>query len=219
MSDNRRSNPPNTEHLTVVGEAKLEFIPTTVEISVAISRTEETAALAKSNVDERAERVISLAKATGIVAKEIRASDLSIAPRRDYRNGEYHHVGFAADLLIDLKLRDLKHFNGLMGRLVDVPIDRVVSIKAKLDNETAANQAALAEAIRDAKAKAESIAQQFDVQLGKVFSVVALPKEERYYIGGAASRASEEDATFEPGTIEVEGRIEVTFYLAKPGPR
>lgn len=39
MSDNRRSNPPNTEHLTVVGEAKLEFIPTTVEISVAISRT------------------------------------------------------------------------------------------------------------------------------------------------------------------------------------
>jgi hypothetical protein len=48
---------------------------------------------------------------------------------------------------------------------------------------------------------------------------VALSKEESFYIGGAASRASEEDASFEPRTIEIEGRIEVTFDLVKPEPR
>ena len=219
MSSNRRSDAPNTEHLTVVGEAKIDFVPTVVEVSVSISRTEETASLAKANVDERSARVIALAKEFGVAATEIRASDLSISPRREYRNGEYHHVGYSADLQVDIKLREIKRFPKLLGKLVDVPVDRIVSIKPKLEDESAANQAALAKAIEDAKGKAATIAQQFGVQLGSVYSVVALPKEERFYIGGAASRASEEDASFEPGTIEVEGRIEVTFYLAKPGPR
>lgn len=219
MSSNRRSDVPNTEHLTVVGEAKIEFVPTAVEVRVSISRTEETASLAKANVDERSAQVISLAKEFGVLAAEIRASDLSIAPRREYRNSEYHHVGFSADLLIDIKLRDIKRFPKLLGKLVDVPVDQIVSIKTKLEDESAANQAALAKAIEDAKGKATTIAQQFGVQLGHVYSVVALPKDEHFYLGAAASRASEEDASFEPGTIEVEGRIEVTFYLAKPGPR
>jgi uncharacterized protein len=219
MPDSSRSAAPNTEHLTVVGEAKLEFVPTMAEISVDITRTEETASAAKANVDARCSAVIAIARDSGLVTKEITASDISIAPRREYRNQEYHHVGFVAERQIDLKLRDLKRFNELIGRLVDVPVDRITKIKTKLENESEANQAALAAAIEDAKGKANAIAAQFNVQLGGVFSVVALPKEERYHIGGAAARASEKDATFEPGTIEVEGRIEVTFYLAKPGPR
>ena len=219
MSSNCRSAAPNTEHLTVVGEAKIDFVPTVVEVSVSISKTEETASLAKANVDERSARVIALAKEFGVAAAEIRASDLSISPRREYRNGEYHHVGYAADLQVDIKLHEIKRFPKLLGKLVDVPVDRIVSIKAKLEDESAANQAALVKAIEDAKGKAAIIARQFGAHLGSVYSVVALPKEESFYIGGAASRASEEDASFEPGTIEVEGRIEVTFYLAKPGPR
>ncbi len=98
-------------------------------------------------------------------------------------------------------------------------MDRIVSIKTKLEDETAARHSALAKAIEDAKGKAATIAQQFGVQLGGVYSVVVLPKEESFHIGGAASRASEADASFEPGTIEIEGSIEVTFYLVNPGPR
>ena len=219
MSDPFRSSAPNTEHLTVVGQAKLEFVPTVAEISVSITRTEENASTAKADVDSRCSAVIAIARDAGLVSQEITASELSIAPRREYRNQEYLHVGFAAERQIELKLRDLKRFNELVGRLVDVPIDRIVRIETKLEDESEANQAALAAAIDDAKRKARTIAEQFNVQLGSVFSVIALPKEDRFYVGGAAARASQEDATFEPGTIEVEGRIEVTFYLAKARPR
>lgn len=217
MSNSSRSASPNTEHLTVVGEAKLRFVPTVAEISVSITRTEELASAAKANVDARCSSVIAIARETGLSTNEITGSDLSIAPRREYRNREHLHVGFAAERQIELKLRDLKRFNELVGRLVDVPVDRIVRIETKLEDESEANRAALAAAIEDAKAKAQTIAEQFNVQLGGVFSVISLPKEERFHIGGAASRASEEDPTFEPGTIEIEGRIEVTFYLAKPG--
>lgn len=218
MFENRSSRAPNTEHLTVIGEAKLEFVPSIVEIGVAISRIDETAAQAKANVDARASRVISLARDAGIVTSEIRASDLSISPHREYRNGEYHHKGFAVELRVDLKLRDLGRFNTLIGKLVEIPVDRIVKIDRKLQDESAAHQAALSAAIEDAKGKAETIARQFGVRLGGVFSVLALPKVEQFHIGGAAARAREEDATFEPGTLEVEGQIEVTFYLAKSGP-
>jgi uncharacterized protein YggE len=194
-------------------------VPTVVEVNVSISRTEETASLAKANVDQRAARVITLAKEFGVAATEIRASDLSVSPRREYRNDEYQHIGYSADLQVDIRLREIKSFPKLLGMLIDVPVDRILSITPKLEDESAANQAALATAIEDAKGKAATIAQQFGVQLGNVYSIVALPKEEHFYIGGAASRASQEDACFEPGTIAVEGRIEVTFYLAEPDPR
>lgn len=118
-----------------------------------------------------------------------------------------------------IKLREIKRFSRLLGQLVDVPVNQIVRIKTLLQDESAANQEALARAIEDARAKATRIAQLLGVQLGNVFSAIALPKEERIYIGGTASRASQEDATFEPGTIDVEGRIEVTYYLVKPGPR
>jgi uncharacterized protein YggE len=215
----RRSSAPNTEHLTVRGEAKLEFVPDIVELSVAIQRTEETAALAKADVDARAARVVHVARSVGCESRDIRASDLAISPHREYRNGEYHHKGFAAELQVDIKLRDIKLFNLLLSQLVDVPVDRIIRIKPKLGDESSANQAALAKAIEDAKGKAEAIARQFGIRLGSLFSITALPIEDRFHVGGAAHRASQEDATFEPGTIEVEGKIEVTFYLEKPGPR
>jgi uncharacterized protein len=219
MLVHRQSTAPNTEHLTVVGEAKLEFVPDVVVVSVSINRTEDTTSQAKANVDARAAHVVRIARSVGCEPRDIRASDLAISPHREYRNGEYHHKGFAAELQIDIKLRDIKLFGPLLSQLVEVPIDRIVRISTKLDDESSANQAALTKAIEDAKGKAEAIARQFDVKLGHVFSITALPIEERFHIGGAASRASQEDATFEPGTIEVEGKIEVTFYLTKPGPR
>lgn len=219
MSSNRQSTAPNTEHLTVFGHAKLDFEPDVVEVSVEITRVEETAALAKANVDARAGSVIAIARELGLESKDIRASDLTIAPHREYRNREYHHKGFAVDRQIHLKAREIKRFNLLLSRLVDVPIDRVIKIKTVLGDESSANQTALAQAIEDAKGKAAAVARQFNVKLGHVFSVTALANEERFHIGGAAARASEEDATFEPGTIEVEAKVEVTFYLEKPGPR
>lgn len=219
MFSNRHSDAPNTSHLTVVGEAKIEYVPDVVEVSVSITRTEQTAALAKADVDARSAQVIALAKEFGVELNDIRGSDLSIAPHREYRHGEYHHVGYSANLQVDIKLYEIKRFTKLLGRLVDVPVDRIVSIKTKLKDEASAKQAALAKAVEDAKAKAATLSQQFGVQLGGVYSIVAIPSEEKFYVGGAASRASQEDASFEPGTIEVEGRIEVTFYLAKPGSR
>lgn len=119
--------------------------------------------------------MIDFAKEFGVAASDIRASELSIAPRREYRNSECHHVGYSAELQVDIKLHEIQRFPKLLGNLVDVPVDRIVSVKTKLEDESAAKQAALAKAIEDAKGKAATIAQQFGVQLGGVYSLVALP--------------------------------------------
>ena len=219
MSFGQHTAVPNTEHLTVQGEAELHLPPGTVEVSATVSRVEETAAQAKANVDARSAAIITLARELGIANDDIRATELTVAPHREYRNHEYVHQGYEASRQVELTLRDLKNFNALLAQVVEVPVDRITGLDTKLSDEAGARQQALARAVEDAKAKARVLAQQFEVKLGPVFSIHALPKEERFYIGGAAARASTEDASFSPGMIKVEARVNVTFYLEKAGPR
>jgi uncharacterized protein YggE len=114
-----------------------------------------------------------------------------------------------------LRLRDLTRFNELTNELVHIPIDLIEKIDRQLADPVLANKRALEEAIQDAKTRAAHLAEQFGVKLGRVYSLRALPKVERFHIGGAAARAREEDATFEPGTIEVESRVSVCYYLER----
>ncbi len=219
MSRHRQSTAPHTEHLTVVGQARLDFVPDMVELGVSLIRIADTAALAKADIDARAARVLAIARDLGLETRDLRASELMIAPHREYRDGEYHHEGYSAQREIQLMLRDIAAFNPLLSRLLEVPIDKVTGIKTRLGDPASAQQAALAGAIEDAKGKATAIASQFGVGLGHVFSINATPHDSDHDFDPVPARLSEEEAGFEPGMIEVEAKIEVTFHLDLPEPR
>lgn len=207
------SHAPNTEHVAVVGEGKIDAVPDLVEITFEVKKVEETIAAAKTNVDERSGHVIALARRIGISTPDINATELLCAPYREYRNRDILPKGYSAQRTIMLRLRDLTKFNELTNELVRIPIDQIEKVDRQLADPAAANRRALDVAIKDARDRAEHLAAQFGVKLGRVYSLRALPRVERFHIGAAAARASEEDATFEPGTIEVESRVSVCYYL------
>ena len=213
--DSRATHVPNTEHVAVLGEGKIDVIPDLVEIRFEVKKIAETIADAKTNVDERSGRIITLARRLGIETRDINATELRCAPHREFRNGEFLPKGYNAERSIMLRLRDLSRFNELTSELVLVPIDRIEKIDRQLADPAMANRQALDEAIKDAKARAEHLADQFGVKLGRIYSLHAVPKSERFFVGGAAARAREEDATFEPGTIEIESRVSVCYYLER----
>jgi len=208
---------PNTEHVAVVGEGKIEVAPDLVEITFEIKRIEETIAEAKLNVDDRSGKVIELARRLGIETRDINASELRCSPYREYGGrGEILPRGYTAERTIMLRLRDLSRFNELTNGLVQIPVDAIEKVDRQVGDPVKANRDALDEAIRDAQMRAEHLASKFGVKLGRVYSLRALPKFERFHIGGAASRARNEDATFEPGTIEIESRVSVCYYIERP---
>lgn len=153
--------------------------------------------------------------ALGIDSRDINATELHCAPNRELRNREFLQKGYSAERSIVLRLRDLSRFNELMNELVRVPIDLIQKIDRQLADPAMANRNALDEAIKDAKVRAEHLAGQFGVKLGRVYSLRTVPKSERFFMGGAAARAREEDATFEPGTIEVASQVSVCYYLER----
>lgn len=207
---------PNTEHLAVIGEATFQVQPDIAEIRVALRCVLESQVTAKTNVDTRSANIITLARSLGLESADIRASQLTLTPNREFRNGETHNKGYAAERLITLTLRNLAQFNQLVGGLVAIPIDRIVGINTKVTDVAGANQAALKLAVDDAKNRAKFLADQFGVRLGDVFSIRAVPKEERFP-GAEMARGggSSGDAAFEPGMIDIKSHVEVTYYLEK----
>jgi uncharacterized protein YggE len=213
MTSTRQSSAPGGEHITVVGEGRIEVATEVVEVSLAVQHTAETPAAAKAHVDERCTRIIEIARALDIDPQDVRASELALSPHREYRDDQYRAAGYSANRRVQIKMRRLGHFNTLLDRLVDVPVDRIERISTSLADPATAEQACLTRAIDDAKQKAASIARQFNVRLGRVYSVAALPRDDDHWMRAGSGLGTAGDAAFEPGLIAIEARIEATFHL------
>ena len=118
--------------------------------------------------------------------------------------------------MVSVKVRDLD----AVGRVVDDAVEaggdalRVNSIAFTIDDPTELQAEARVKAMRDAKAKAEALAEEGGVKLGRPIIIsesVFLPvKEERYFKGGVPEEASTPIA---PGTLEVRVTVYVTFEI------
>jgi hypothetical protein len=177
MSLDEYNGVPGTEHISVVGEATCDVVPDLIVSTFSLDRVAETMALAKQDIDDRCSRVIQFARETGIVNADITASQLTLAPHREVRNGEWHEKGYRAQRNVTLKLRNLSNFNQLIAGLVMIPIDRIVKIDRQVLDRAAAEQVAFGKAVLDGKSKAEFLASQLGVSLGRVYSVRIRPQE------------------------------------------
>ncbi|ARU57236.1 SIMPL superfamily protein [Oleiphilus messinensis] len=215
MSRDQNKSIPSTEHIVVNGSSTVDIEPDLAEINVSIKKIDDVMAEAKSNVDQRSSNLINYLKEIGVDSKDLNSSELRIVPNREYRNGEYIEKGHEVDRDITIKLRDLSKYNEVMEKLVNVPIDRVQKIKMEISEKDEASDYAIREAVENAKRKAKLVSELMNVKLGPIYSISNAWGGEQISIGGAASRANYSDASFEPGTIEINGSVELVYYIDK----
>ncbi|MFA0812647.1 SIMPL domain-containing protein [Microbulbifer epialgicus] len=215
MSKCQNQSIPSTEHIVVTGSSTIEVKPDLAIISVSIQKADNLMVEAKANVDERTYNLINYLKSVGVRERDINTSKLRIAPNREYRNGEYIEKDYKIDRDLTIKLRDLAKYDEVLERLVQIPIDKVPNIKMEISNRKGVAECAIREAIENAKSEAKLIAELMSVKLGPIYSISNAWSSDKSSIGAAVSRANYNESSFEPGTIEINGGIEVVYYLEK----
>jgi uncharacterized protein YggE len=158
--------------LTVQGQGKSFAVPDIATLSVEVSQEEADLDPILTQVRKQMAKVLEVIKGQGIADKDVQTEIFQVHPtyERD-KHGNPHPTGFRVANRVAVKIRDLKKTGRVLSAVLSAGANTVEGPNFELDNPQGAEREALAAATKDAKAKAESVAQAAGVQLGEILTI------------------------------------------------
>ena len=163
--------------------------------------------------------MIDALTAFGIDAKDIRTTSFSIWPFDKYdpvtgvSTGEKY---YAVDNTVYVTVRDLDKLGSLLDTVIGAGANTVNSIQFDVADKDAALKQARADAVADAKAKAEELAQAAGLSVGEIRSISFT--DSQYYPvyegrGGGGGAAESAAVPINPGQLTFTVTVSVTYEL------
>ncbi|WP_017998144.1 SIMPL domain-containing protein [Paracoccus sp. N5] len=205
--------------LTVTGEGQSAAQPDMATISLGVSSRAATAAEAMAQTAEQQGKVIEALKAEGIEARDIQTSGLNLSPVIDYQDGQAPKLtGYAAQNMVTLRVRDIAALGGVLDKLVASGANEISGISFSREDMTEALDQARADAIADARHRAEVMAEAAGMKLGPLISL-----SEAQAGGGPrpmmmAAAAKQADTPVEAGELAVTAHVTAVFAMHEDGP-
>lgn len=162
-----------TDMFTVNGEGEASAVPDTALINFGVTKTANTVELAKTQMNDTVEMIISELKSLGIDEKHIKTTNFSINPTYDYTSSRQTITGYTANQNVEVRVKPLEKANQAIDKATSAGANNVGGVSFVLDDEkkTELEQKARVEAIKKAKEKATAIASAAGIRLGKLINI------------------------------------------------
>ncbi len=164
--------------ITVSGTGKASAVPNIAHISFTVQENASTVAAAQDSATKRTENALAALKKLGVEDKDIKTSGYQVMPQ--YENaacrGGYcppdtsKITGYQVMQSIEVKVRDTAKAGDVLAALGGAGVQNVSGPNFMVDDDAVVQAEARGEAIEDARKKAEVLAKQLGVRLGKVVS-------------------------------------------------
>lgn len=207
--------------LGVQGEARVHVAPDLATVSLGVTTQAETAAQAMSDNATRQGAIIEALRAQGIAAEDLQTQGLNLAPLQDYSRQDQppRITGYQAQNIVTAQVRDIAQLGPLLDALVAAGATDVQGISFAREDGSAAEDQARADAVAEARRRAEVMAQAAGMQLGPLRSL-----SDASTIGGprpqmmAARASADAQATpIEAGQLTITATVETVWTLLPEG--
>jgi uncharacterized protein YggE len=166
----QRAEADNLPVIVVTGEADVLVDPDEATVSIGVIRQANTAQAAQDQTNAAANELLEALKKTGIQAKDIQTSRLTLTPVFAPRSGESSQppriVAYQASNVVSVHLLDLNKVGPAIDAALKAGSNEIQGVRFGLRNDLSARQQALKQAVTEASQKAETIADAARVQLG-----------------------------------------------------
>jgi uncharacterized protein YggE len=203
--------------ITVSGTGRVTTVPDVADVRLGVAVTRPTVAEARGVAAETATRILAALTGAGVERADIRSASLVVQPEYDYQDGVQRLRGQSVSHQFAVTVRDLDK----LGRIVDDGLAAGATTLDGVDFRTADPAPAHAEArvaaFRDARARAEALAAEASVTLGRVLAIaeaepVGIPRPMAF--GTTRLMAAEAAPTpVEVGEDEVVVAVSVVFAI------
>ncbi|WP_141735590.1 SIMPL domain-containing protein [Oligoflexus tunisiensis] len=209
--------------ILVTGEGEAAAAPDQVEFIVGIDVTDAKVEVTKSKSDEAMRRILAITKEFKIDPKDVQSDYLRVQPIQE---APFHPDGkptrpvttYNARRDVRILLRDIKKYEGLMTAMFNSGANNLHSLQFKSSAQTRLENEARNAALKDAKAKAESMAQQMGLKLGRPRNIAEGihgpgpgPIMGKTMMMEGFARAASSEPTLAPGEVRVKQQVTVLF--------
>lgn len=155
--------------INVQGRGEVMSVPdiATLNFGVQTGR-QKTADASMQMLTEKMTKVMAALTAVGIEEKDIRTQYLSLNPSYDWNEGRRIDEGFEANQSLIVKVRDLKKISEVLDAAIKSGANQAGSVNFTIDDPENLRAEARAKAIANAKEKAEKLAADLGVTLGRM---------------------------------------------------
>jgi uncharacterized protein YggE len=206
---------PPEHTIAVTGSGTVVVVPdqATVRLGVLIER--KTAKEARDAAGEAMTRVVAALRALNIAERDIATSAVSLGPVYDYKPDTAAKIrGYQLVNVVTVTVRDLDRLSDVVDNAVTAGATTVEGITFEVADRAAAEADAREAAVKDAKAKAETLARGVGARISGVASMsesVTTPAwYGRSYQAGAVADSS---TPILPGSTDVVINVSVTFLI------
>ena len=166
--------PDRAAAVTVVGSGMAAARPDTAEVSAGVVTQAATAAQALAQNNAAMDKVIKALTGIGIADKDIQTTNISVVPQRRQGRQEPQPpeiVGYEVSNQVRIKVRDLSELGRLLDTLVGQGANLLGGIRFSVGNPAPVLDQARAQAMADARRKAEVYARAAGMTLGPLLSI------------------------------------------------
>jgi uncharacterized protein YggE len=217
--DGGEETPSRTITVTGMGEALGD--PDTAMIQLGVSVRDEDVASAVDSANQVVQSVTDALVALGIEEVDIQTTNFSVWPEDVYDPETGRQTGeriFHVDSTVNVTVRDISMMSDVISTGLEAGANNIFGISFSIEDTAPLAAQARANALEDASARAQALADGMGLTLGNVVSVI------EYGGGGITSRVQEVPAAeglggggppISPGQTGVSVQVQVVYEISQ----
>ena len=157
----------------VSGTGTVAGDPDVVMLNIGVSAERDSVKQARADAAEAMAGVIESLKSNGLLDEDIQTQHFSIHQQYDYSKGRREFRGYSVTNTVSAKIRDLDTVGNVIDDAAEAGGDlvQINSIQFTIDDPTSLKMQARVAAMGDAQTKAQTLATEGGVTLGKPISI------------------------------------------------
>ena len=170
--------------ISVSGTGEISAKPDLAVVNLTVVNEDKAVEEAMAENTKRMNNVIEEIKNLGIEEKDLKTVSYNIYPRYEYERDKFGYstgkrtlAGYEITQSLEVKIRDMQKVGKVIQKGTEAGANDIGSLYFTIDNEDEFKKQAREKAINQAKEKADNLAGQLGVKLGKVTGF-----SENYYV-------------------------------------
>ena len=204
----------------VTGTGMVAGTPDVVVLSVGVSVERDSVKQARAEAAAAMTGVIESLKGNGLLDEDIQTQRFSIQQRFDYIKGQREFRGYNVTNTVSAKIRDLDTVGNVIDDAAEAGGDLVEinSIQFTIDDTTTLKMQARVAAMGDAQTKAQTLATEGGVTLGKPISISEsgdfyVPQPTYFDDFAFAAEAAAVDTPIQSGQLQITVTVNVIYEI------
>jgi hypothetical protein len=217
-TENIKVQPPaQVQGISVSGTGDASGAPDLALLELGVSTEGKTVKEARDAAATAMNDVHDALKGDGVAEKDIQTRQFRIEPEYEFPDGKQELIGFRVTNIVEVKARDLDRVGEVIDDVAKAGGDvvQVQGLRFTIEEPEELRAQARQEAMADARARAEGLAELAGVKLGKPISVseTAGAPPPPFLEAAPMGRGGEEATPIEPGELEVSVTVDVLFAI------